>query len=156
MFLIYKKCKYIVKQNNCKLKSYYCFAQLNLRFILNKIPLYLQISKDKNNVFCTNAKNMFSKITNQRYWNKTIVNRVNPKIHFKNIFWHYHWWINAKFTTPFYSAYSIFLEADSENRRLLSWHDKDTNQDKVLVLTSTKLVLIFVVFLSTANQFVLL
>lgn len=33
MFLIYKKCKYIVKQNNCKLKSYYCFAQLNLRFI---------------------------------------------------------------------------------------------------------------------------
>lgn len=60
MFLIYKKCKYIVKQNNCKLKSYHCFAQLNLRFILNKIPLYLQISKDKNNVFCTNAKNMFS------------------------------------------------------------------------------------------------
>lgn len=25
-----------------------------------------------------------------------------------------------KFTTPFYSAHSIFLEADSENRRLLS------------------------------------
>lgn len=25
-----------------------------------------------------------------------------------------------KFTTPFYSTYSIFLEADSENRRLLS------------------------------------
>lgn len=61
-----------------------------------------------------------------------------------------------KFTTPLYSAYSIFLEADSENRRLLSCHDKDTNQDKVLVLTSTKLVLIFVVLLSTANQFVLL
>lgn len=52
-----------------------------------------------------------------------------------------------KFTTPFYSAYSIFLEADSENRRLLSWHDKDTNQDKGLVLTITKLVFIFVVLI---------
>lgn len=57
-------------QINCKTKlkrGTIVMHNLTFNSHLNKIPLYLQNSKDKNNVFCTNAKNMFSKITNQRY-----------------------------------------------------------------------------------------